>query len=490
MPDRPPARSAPAELLRTKLAPPRLPSLLVPRQALLDRLEAGLARKLTLVVAPAGFGKSTLVPAWLAARGGPAPSPAGAPAGWVSLEAGDNDPVRFWNYFFIVCRGFQPSLGKAALSALRAAQAPALEALLTPFLNELARLAPAGRRLLVLEDYHAISTPAIHESLAFLIDHLPPTLHLVLISRTQPPLPLARWRARDELSELTAAELRFSPAETGAFVKQVLLRAPAPEVLARLQARTEGWVTGLRVVALAVQNRPDPAAADSFMAGFSGGHRHVLEYLVGEVLASQPEPVQQFLLQTSGLSRLTASLCDAVINQPGSARLLERLERDNVFLVSLEGQWYRYHTLFAEAMHAYARSLLGEDTLRGVQLRASHWYEAHGLSPEAIEPALAAGDFERAATLAERSIELRGNNEAATLRRWVEQLPPDVLHVHPSLCFSYAFVMLFASGRRSPATPATLPARPGRRGRLAARRQRGRPGADPGAALDGGLVAG
>ena len=452
MPDRPPARSAPAELLATKLAPPRLPAGLVPRPPLLARLEAGLSRKLTLVVAPAGFGKSTLVAGWLAAQAGP--------TGWVSLEAGDNDPVRFWSYLFTVCRAFQPSLGKSALAALRAAQAPALEPLLTGFLNELARL--SSQHLLVLEDYHAITTPAIHESLAFLLDHLPPALHPVLISRVPPPLPLARWRARDELSELTAADLRFSTDETRAFVQQALGRAPSPVTLAQLEARTEGWVTGLRLVALAAAHstagpdRTELAAAETVMTGFSGGHRHVIEYLVGEVLSMQPEPVQQFLLHTSGLSRLNASLCDAVTGQPGSARLLERLERDNLFLVPLEGQWYRYHTLFAEAMREYARTALGDDGLQAAQARASVWYEAHGLGAEAVEAALAAGAFERAAALAERALELRGNSEAATLRRWVELLPPAVLAAHPALCFSYAFVLLFAGDRRSPATPGVL----------------------------------
>jgi LuxR family maltose regulon positive regulatory protein len=462
MPDSPRVRSAPAELLRTKLAPPRLPSALVGRPWLVERLEAGLARKLTLVVAPAGSGKSTLVAAWLAERakrsaGGALPGPpAGPPAGWVSLEAGDNDPVRFWNYFLTVCRGFQPSLGKAALAALRAAQPPALDALLTPFLNELARL--PGPHVLVLEDYHAITAPAIHESLAFVLDHLPPTLHLVLISRDQPSLPLARWRARDELSELTGADLRFSPEETRAFFEQTLGQAPAPETLAQLQYALEGWAAGLRLVALGLQSRPDPRAAQAFMAGLSGGYRLVGDYLVSEVLAAQPESVQQFLLQTSSLARLNASLCDAVTGRTDSARVLDQLARANLFIAPLEGQWYRYHVLFAEVMRQTASQRLGEESVLGAQARASGWYEAHGLGEEAVEAALAARDFERAAALAERSIALRGRSEVETLRRWAAQLPPAVLYAHPNLCFGYAFVLLFTSDRRSPATPALLEA--------------------------------
>src|SRR5579859_3707494 len=450
MPDHPPSRSsAPKELLRTKLAPPRLPAGLVPRQRLIEQLEAGLARKLTLVAAPAGFGKSTLVAGWIQPHS----------FGWLSLEPGDNDPVRFWSYLLTVCRGFQPALGKAALAALRAAQPPALESVLTPFINELARL--PGRRVLVLEDYQALTDPAIHQSLAFLVDHLPPSLHLVLISRELPPLPLARWRARDELSELTAADLRFSDDETRAFLEQALGRLPPPAVLAEWELRAEGWVAGLRLLALAVQAQPGPRAAEGFLAALGGGRRHVQDYLISEVFAAQPEPVQQFLLQTSALSRLNASLCSAVTGRADSAQMLEQLERSNLFVVPLEagdGQaWYRYHLLFAEAMQRLARQRLGEDGLRATQAAASRWYEAHGLAEPAIEAALAARQLERAGDLM-AGYEFHNPAETVTLRAWVEQLPPAVLYTHPELCFRFAFATLFTSDRRSPATAARLEA--------------------------------
>ena len=453
MPDSPPSRSsAPSDLLRTKLAPSRLPAALVPRQRLLDRLEAGLARRLTLVVGPAGFGKSTLVAEWLAARAGP--------SGWVSLEAGDNDPVRFWTYFLTACRGFHPSLGKAALAALRAAQPVSFEALLAPFLNELARLSGTPRDVLVLEDYHAITAPAIHESLAFVLDHLPPAgLHVVLISRDEPPLPIPRWRARDELSELTALDLRFSRDETRAFLEQALGRPTSPATLAHVNDTIEGWAAGLRLVALGLQSRPDPRAADAFMATVGGGFQLVGDYLVSEVLAAQPESLQKFLLQTSGLARLSASLCDAVTGRTDSGQVLQGLARANLFIAPLEGAgqaWYRYHVLFAEVLRQTARQRLGEPELQAVQSRASRWCDAQGLGQEAIEAALLAHEFERAASLAEQSIELRGQSEVATLRRWLEQLPRDVLHAHPSLCFSYAFADLFTFDRRSLATPARL----------------------------------
>ena len=450
MPDHPPSRSsAPKELLRTKLAPPRLPAGLVPRQRLIEQLEAGLARKLTLVAAPAGFGKSTLVAGWIQPHS----------FGWLSLEPGDNDPVRFWSYLLTVCRGFQPALGKAALAALRAAQPPALESVLTPFINELARL--PGRRVLVLEDYQALTDLAIHQSLAFLVDHLPPSLHLVLISRELPPLPLARWRARDELSELTAADLRFSDAETRAFLEQALGRLPPPAVLAEWEQRAEGWVAGLRLLALAVQAQPGPRPAESFLAALGGGRRHVQDYLISEVFAAQPEPVQQFLLLTSALSRLNASLCNAITGRADSAQMLEQLERSNLFVVPLEagdGQaWYRYHLLFAEAMQRLARQRLGEDGLRDTQAAASRWYEAHGLAEPAIEAALAARQVERAGDLM-AGYEFHNPAETVTLRAWVERLPPAVLYTHPELCFRYAFATLFTSDRRSPATAARLEA--------------------------------
>ena len=285
---------------------------------------------------------------------------------------------------------------------------------------------------------------------------------MIIITRSEPALPLARLRTRNELSEFTAADLRFTLAETQAFMRETLQIDLPPEVIARLEERTEGWVAGLRLITLALHapRRSGVAEAEEFLATFSGGHRYVLEYLVGEVIGTQPEALQTFLLQTSVLNRLTASLCDAVTDRTDSALLLNQLERANLFLIPLgeDGRhaWYRYHALFAEALRVYARERLGEAVIRDLIEKASRWYAAHGLIEEAIETALAAQDFDRAAALIEQTIEQRGISEQYTLGRWAAQLPEAVLYAHPVVCFSYALVVLFTSDRYAPATMTRL----------------------------------
>ncbi len=435
-----------ADLLSTKLNAPRLQAALVSRPALIARLAAGLARKVTLISAPAGSGKTTLIGEWLAQQT--------QPVAWVALDAGDNDPVRFWRYIITACRAFEAGLGRSALAALRAAQVASLENVLTSFINELAQL-PA-RHVLILEDYHVITSSEVHASLAFLIDHLPAALHVIIITRTEPALPLARLRTRNELSEFTANDLRFSLAETQAFLQETLHVALPPDQLTRLDERTEGWAAGLRLLALAVHDRSSAGEVEEFLASFSGGHRFVLEYLVGEVIATQPESVQRFLLRTSVLNRLTASLCDALTDDGDSALLLSQLARANLFLIPLgdDGRhlWFRYHALFAEALRAQAQERLGEAALHALNNTASQWYETHGLIEEAIESALTAQAFDRAARLIEQAIEQRGINEQYTLGRWAGKLPEAVLHAHPIVCFSYALVVLFTSDRYAPAT--------------------------------------
>jgi LuxR family transcriptional regulator, maltose regulon positive regulatory protein len=452
MPRRTPS-SISADLLYTKLALPQPPPAQVSRPALIDRLEAGLARKVTLISAPAGSGKTTLIGEWRAQ-----PARQSWPVAWVALDAGDNDPVRFWRYVITACRAFDAALGRSALATLRAAQVSSLENVLTPFINELAHL--SDRQVLILEDYHAITSSEVNASFAFLINHLPATLHLIIVTRSEPSLPLARLRTRNELSEFTAADLRFTLAETQAFLHEALHVDLAPEVIARLEERTEGWVAGLRLIALALRSRSDVAETEGFLATFSGGHRYVLEYLVGEVINTQSASLQEFLLQTSVLTRLTSSLCDAVTDRTDSALLLNQLERANLFLIPLgdDGRhaWYRYHALFAEALRVYARERLGEAAIRALIEKASRWYAAHGLIEEAIETALAAQDFDRAAALIEQAIEQRGMSEQYTLGRWAAQLPETVLHAHPVVCFSYALVVLFTSDRYAPATMTRL----------------------------------
>ncbi len=432
------------------MAPPRPLTERVARASLLARLDAGSVRPLTLIAAPAGFGKTTLVGAWVATRR--------EPIAWVSLDADDDDPVRFWRYLITACQTFEAELGRTALVALRAAQPPSFQALLTSFINELAQL--PQHCILVLDDYHVITSPEIHAALGFLLEHLPPILHLIVITRGEPPLPIARLRARNQLSELHAADLRFSPAEIQTFFQQTLQLPLSPQTLTRLEAQTEGWATGLRLIALAWEGRADRSDAEQFLAAFTGGERHIVDYLVGEVLADQPPALQDFLLSTSFLDRLTGTLCDAVTGRHDSAQLLEHLARANLFLLPL-GQdngrtWYRYYALFAEAMRHSARQRLSEAKTRAVMEKASQWYADHGFLDEAIEAALAAQDFAQAATLVEQVIDQRSFNELYTLRRWAEQIPEDVLRAHPVLCFNYAMVLLFTLDRYAPATAALL----------------------------------
>ena len=364
-------------LLHTKLAPPRLHTPLVARDALLDRLDSGLDRKLTLLSAPAGFGKTTLVSQWLQHRTegrglraqsdlrSPQSSALSPQVAWVTLDAGDNDPVRFWRYVLTACQSFAADVGAAALAQLHAPQPPNFELLLTLLINDLAALPCANlpSNILVLEDYHLITAPQLHSTMTFFLDQLPPTLNLVITTRRDPPLPLARLRARLEINELTAADLRFSSSETRTFLEQTLAVPLAPQAIARLDARTEGWVTGLRLATLALHHRQSPSDVERFLDAFAGNHRHIVEYLLDEVLAVQSKAIQDFLLRTTSLHRLTASLCDAVTGRDDSALLLEELERANLFLIPLarHGRWSRYHTLFAEAMQHLAHQRLGAE---------------------------------------------------------------------------------------------------------------------------------
>jgi LuxR family maltose regulon positive regulatory protein len=437
------------DLLTTKLAPPRLPASLVARDPLAARLDEGLDRKLTLVSAPAGFGKTTLVGAWIARR---RRGPGAVAAAWLSLDSGDNDPVRFWRYVATSCQGFGRDVGRAALALLERPRPVSFEAVLTVLINNLAGL--GGRHLLVLDDYHLVTSEQVHETLSFLIDHLPVSLHLVLLTRSDPALPLARLRARDELAELRAPELRFSLDDTRAFLQRAVPYSLSPEGVASVFTHTEGWAAGLRLVALALQARKDPAQADQFLATFSGSHRPVVDYLVAEVLEAQPEPVQEFLFQTAFLPRLTASLCNAVTGRQDGGAQLDALERANLFLGPLDeaGRWYRYHALFAEAMQHQARQRMDEERLCELSHRASEWYAGHGLLGDAVDAALFAHDSERAASLLERMVApWFASNEFHTLRRWMDQIPEGVLRDHPDLCLDYAEALLFTSDQHTPA---------------------------------------
>lgn len=447
-----------APLLIPKLRTPQARGALVARPRLLERLDAGLEGKLTLISAPAGFGKTTLVSQWIAAHSQNEPR---LPLAWVELDAGDNDPVRFWRYVITACQPLLLYAGQAALAHLQAPPStlePAtLEMTLTIFLNELAQSTRRG--VLVLEDYHLITAPRITETLTFLLEHLPATLHLVLITRSDPTLPLAKLRARGTLHELRAHDLRFSRAESHAFFQQTLPVPLTQRMLAHLETRLEGWVAGLRLVVLALQGDHAPTEIERFLMNLAGSQRSILSYFVAEVLEAQPEAVQQFLLATSILNRLTGSLCDAIRMCSGSATILDQLEQANLFLEPLDsaGEWYRYHALFAEAMQHEARRRLGENILRELAGRASLWYERQEQFAEAIEMAFQAGQLERSAMLMEQvsaGMNLQYTNEFYTFYNWFERLPEAAFRERPVLCLEYVMILIFAASAR-PLAPVT-----------------------------------
>jgi LuxR family maltose regulon positive regulatory protein len=454
-------------LVMTKLTPPPARPALVPRPRLTDRLAAGLQRKLTLIAAPAGYGKTTLVADWLATQMYEAEAVVSRPlsvaegytqrttdhgprtirVAWVSLDVGDNDPVRFWSYAIAALQTAHAGLGADALALLQSPQAPPLTTILTVLINALAALpAPVA---LVLDDYHVIAASAIHQSLTFLLDHLPAQLHLVIISRADPPLPLMRLRAHGELTDLRASDLGFTTDEVETLFNQVLgLRLAADEVAA-LAARTEGWIAGLILAAHALHGHANAAA---FIRELTGSQRFILDYLVEDVLQQQPSHIQRFLLDTAILERLTASLCDALVlgddalpDAAYSQLVLDELERKNLFLIPLDGQrrWYRYHQLFAEMLRSRALQLQPE-RLPLLHRRAASWYVQQGLVTEAIEHALAAGDMEQAASLVEQIAQatfLRG--EVRTLLGWLSALPEAIVHARPLLSLAHAWALDF-----------------------------------------------
>jgi LuxR family maltose regulon positive regulatory protein len=436
-----------ALLLKTKLHIPLVRPELVSRPRLLERLNAGLEHKLTLISAPAGFGKTTLLSEWIQGR---LTSP--LHVAWVSLDQGDNDPARFWTYCIAALQAAQAEVGKAALSMLQSSQPSPIEAILTTLINEI--LERPGAFALVLDDYHLIEAQPIHKALTFFLDHLPQSVHLVIAGRADPPLPLPRLRGKGQLAELREADLRFTPDEAAAFLNQVMGLRLAAEDVAALAARTEGWITGLQMAALSMQRREDGAG---FIAAFTGSHRYILDYLVEEVLYQQPEEVQTFLLQTAILDRLTGPLCDAVTmarprdghsghaGRGNSQEMLERLDADNLFIIPLdeERRWYRYHHLFTDLL----RNQLGRtqpDLLPTLHRRASDWYERNGLPAEAVVHALAASDLERVAHLVEgNALAMMDHGELTTLVKWLDALPGKLVRSRPWLCVFYAWALVY-----------------------------------------------
>jgi LuxR family maltose regulon positive regulatory protein len=420
-----------APILATKLyVPPPQPKV-VPRPRLIERLSEGLHRRLTLISAPAGFGKTTLVSEWLAG--------CEQPAAWLSLDEGDNDPKRFLAYLVAALQTIAPNIGEGVLGVLRSPQPPPAESILAALLNEITTIEEDF--VLVLDDYHVIDAREVDDALAYLLEHLPPLMHLVIATREDPHLPLARLRARGQLSELRAADLRFTPSEAAEFLKGVMGLSLSAEDIAALETRTEGWIAGLQLAALSMRGREDVA---SFIRAFAGDNRYIVDYLVEEVLQRQPERIRSFLLQTSILDRLNGPLCDAVTGQEEGNARLEALERGNFFVVPLDNKrkWYRYHHLFADVLNA---QLMAEqpDQVSTLHRRASEWYEQNGSAADAIRHALAAEEFERAADLVELAVpEMRRSRQEATLLGWLKALPDELFRCRPVLSVSYAGALL------------------------------------------------
>jgi ATP/maltotriose-dependent transcriptional regulator MalT len=431
-----PAGSEQDVLLATKLHVPRLQPGFVPRPRLVRALNGGLSQRLTLVCAPAGFGKTAVLADWARTLG--------RPVAWLSLDAGDNDPARFWRHAVAALDRVQPGIGERAGPLLGPPAPPSFEGLVTALINVLATRPGDDELLLVLDDYHLIDAGQVHEPLSFLVEHLPPGLHLALASRADPPLPVARLRARGQLAELRERDLRFTTEEAATLLREIA----GPEVpeagMAALAARTEGWAAGLQLAALSLRGQADPAG---FVATFSGSHRYVLDYLTDEVLAGQPEQIRAFLLDTSVLDRLSGELCDAVTGRTDGQQMLARVERAGLFLLPLDEVrgWWRYHHLFADLLRARLQQQQ-PGRVAALHRAAAAWHEEHGLADDAVRHALAADEPAWAARLIEQHadalIYLRG--EGPTVQRWLAALPVEVAGSRPRLLLARAALALLS----------------------------------------------
>jgi LuxR family maltose regulon positive regulatory protein len=418
-------------LLETKLYLPKLRPDVVARPRLSERLRRGAESKLTLISAPAGFGKTTLLTEWLAAN------PERAVA-WLSLDQKDSRPATFWTYLITALQTVVPGIGASALPLLQSADAP-IEPALTIVINELG--AAQHDVAIVLDDYHVVESQDIEEGMIFLLEHLPSQVHVVIATRADPRLPLARLRARGELVEIRAADLRFSHDEAATYLNAVVGLDLTAANVALLGERTEGWIAALQLAGLSMQGRAD---VGGFIAGFAGNDRYIVDYLVDEVLQRQPDHVRTFLLSTSILERLNGALCDAVMQRHDSKAMLETLEHGNLFVVPLDDirEWYRYHRLFADVLQAHLLESR-PDEIAALHVRASAWYQQDGDTSEAIRHAMAGQDFDRAADLVELAIPvMRRIRQEAALHGWLKALPADVIRVRPVLSVGLAGALL------------------------------------------------
>ena len=445
-------QAAPAEVaatradvvLATKLHVPRAQPGLVLRPRLADMLEGALAGGLVLVCAPAGFGKTALLGDW-ARRGGRA-------VGWLSLDVGDSDPARFWRHVVAALDRARPGIAERLAPLLGPPAPSSFEGLVTALINELAGHPGDDEALLVLDDYHLIGSQHVHQSLEFLLEHLPPSVHLVLATRADPPLPLARLRARGRLTELRAAELRFTAGEAAALLSGVTGAGLPAGSVAALTARTEGWAAGLQLVGLSLRGQLDAAG---FVAAFSGSHRYVLDYLAGEVLDGQPDQLREFLLETSVLDRLSGDLCNAVTGRSGSQALLQQIEAAGLFLTPLDEVrgWWRYHQLFADLLRARLQQEQ-PGKVAALHGNAAAWCAEHGLADDAVRHALSAGDLIGSARLIEQHFdEIFLQGESTTIRRWLAALPAELARSRPRLALAQAWMALVGGDLEAAGAP-------------------------------------
>ncbi len=423
-------------ILATKLYIPPLRPNVVSRPRLLERLNEGLHGKLTLISAPAGFGKTTLVSEWVAG--------CDRQVAWLSLDKGESDPTLFLTYLVAALWTIAPTLGEGVLGVLQSPQPPPTASILTTLLNEITTI--PDQFVLVLDDYHVLAAKPVDQALTFLLDHLPSQMHLVIATREDPPLPLARLRAGGYLTEVRVADLRFTASEAAEFLNQGMGLHLEAQDIAALERRTEGWIAGLQLAALSLQGQQD---ATSFIRSFTGSHHFVLDYLMEEVLGQQSESIQTFLLRASILDHLCGPLCDAVLLNPSVSgqETLEYLEHANLFIVPLDNErrWYRYHPLFADLLrqrlHQITTSSPGDegDGAAALHMRASQWFEDHGLEIEAFHHAVAANDVERAERLIEgKGMPLHFRGAMISVLNWLESLPTTILDARPSLWVTYA----------------------------------------------------
>jgi len=432
-------------LLKTKLFISPVQSEIVPRPRLKQRLNATILRAFTLISAPAGFGKTTLLREWISDRS--------MDIAWFSIDRGDNDPIRFWTYVIAAMQTIEPELGKTIFSALQTPQPPSIESLLAELINEISaelnhdtRLHSDNRVILVLDDYHLITESRVHDSLFFFLKNLPTKLHLILSSRADPPWPLARLRARRKLAELRADDLRFTSQEVATFLNQVMRLDIAPEDVAALEKRTEGWIVGLQMAALSMQNRNN---ISTFIQAFTGTNRFILDYLLEEVLEQQSGDNQDFLLKTSLLDQVTAPLCDYVLGRSDSQKILAQLEKANLFLVPLDDhrQWYRYHHLFSELLLNQLTLTYPED-IPNLHQKASQWFEDQGYIDETVAHAFAAHDDDRVARLCEKyALGMLQQSKHSILSTWIEALPTGLVYKHPWLCVYQSWTRHWAGMR-------------------------------------------